>query len=1088
MSDSQITARNLVQVKLMPKIKYIALFISILFCGLLPGPTKAEVLTLPLLNAESGKGTPSFFATGMRSGHSVILTAYSVSCNDSCDGSVKATVSGGVGPFSYDWIGSPPGSPADSIFTLCNGNYSVVVFDLFDGSFIFTSVDVLEPPEVGAIFIPVSPGTNCFGICDGASTAIGTGGNGGPYTYAWNNPASESTAAADSLCPGDNIVTIWDCCGCVGTDTVTLAEPPQLLANVGGLAILCNGACNGQAWGVPTGGIPGYTHSWNTGSTDDTLFNLCPGTYVDTVRDLNGCISIQSFVVTQPASLTLTMDSTNESCGGLCDGVVRVTVVGGSTPYAYVWNDFFVQTNDSAFALCVGMYTVIVTDAAGCSDTDSIAVGSPPVLTVTTDTIHVLCATDSTGSAIALPVGGDGTYFYIWDDVGGQTTATATNLPDGTYCVTVTDGLGCTNSACAEVLEPPLLDVDATGTNVTCNGACDGIGTPIFSGGVTPYAFLWDDFAAQTNAVATNLCAPVPDTVCVTLTDANGCTDTACVIITEPTVLTTIETKTDESCNGACDGTGTITASGGTLPYAYLWCNGNTSSTATALCAGKCYVTVTDNNGCSVVDSVIIIAPPILDVTATFVDPLCGGVCDGTAEAFPVGGTAPYAYSWTPPPPPIQTTKIATGLCSGVYTVEVTDDNGCQDATTVTITPPVILTLSMDSTLISCNGADDGTGTANPGGGTGPYAYLWDDPLAQTTQIATNLPPGTWCVTVTDAAGCTISGCRDFVDPPLLTVAMSKTDISCFGLCDGTGTATPAGGTLPYFYIWDDPLAQTNALATGLCAGPVNVTVTDNNGCTVIGTVTIIEPSDINPNITTLPSTCGNSDGSACVAPTGGTPCALPTPYGINWYTLPAFTSCIVLQAAGSYGVEITDCNGCIDSSSAFIADIASHTVVMSDTDVTCAEDSNGIGLGLATLGTPPYAYQWLDNSGTPIVGETDSVIFNLWPGTYILQIGDALGCTIFDTVFITQPDSLFANLTAVDVLCFGDNNGSASTVPSGGIAPYTYMWETGAITSTISALFPGWYTDTLRDNNGCLVIDSVEVNSQLVLTLATDT
>ncbi|MBL4665007.1 MAG: SprB repeat-containing protein, partial [Nitrospinaceae bacterium] len=1389
----------------MQKIKIIALLFCLPFCGFLSESATGETTTC-ITKETANLGVNHAPASKMLTTHSVVFTTYSTTCKDSCDGAIKATVIGGVGPFGFDWVGGPDGDGTDSVYNLCGGPITLFVIDSGDGDDVIIAIpSVPEPPQIGHFFL-TTDSTDCFGECSGDASTLVSGGNGG-FTHIWS-PSGETTLVADSLCPGDNTILSTDVLGCTGVDTVFIEQPPVLAANVAGIGILCNGVCTGQAQSVPTGGSPPYTHSWNTGSTNDTLFNLCIGTYADTVRDVKGCISIGTFIVSQPLAMTLTMDSTNQTCGVLCNGVARVTVGGGTGPFGYLWNDPLAQTNDSAFALCAGMYTVIVTDAAGCSDTDSVQVNAPPVLTLSMDSTDVICFGESNGTVTAIPGGGTPSlingYTFIWDDPGLQTNATAIGLAVGCYSVTVTDSLLCTIFGTICVGEPPVVDVTIVGVNLLCDSVCIGTATATPTGGVGGFGFSWDTSPIQTNATATGLCA---DTFMVTVTDANLCTDTASIIITAPPPLTTTMAQTDESCTGDCDGTGTVTPGGGVGPYAFAWSNFDTSPTAGSLCSGKAFVTVTDFNGCTTVDSVDIVAATPMSVTTDTTNVTCGGACDGQSEAFPVGGLPPYAYVWTPPV--VQTTKIAVGLCAGTHEVRVIDDNGCQDSIDVIITEPPVLTIGMDSTAVTCFGDSNGTAICIPGGGTPPYAYIWDDPGFQTDSIATGLktgcynvtitdallctitgslcvgepailtafisfvqdltcaappcdgqatasvtggsgpytflwndiitgpstgtfapnlcagligfivedslgcdttavdstvtepivlsvimsktdelcagsgdgtatatpsggtglytylwddagaqttstatglscgfaqvtitdfngctlvdnielicptpltvtvdstdatcggvcdgeaeanpvggtgapytfiwdnpdadtdsiadslcagivrvtvtdlngctvndsttivqpivlgltmdsvliscngsgdgtgtanpsggtpfliPPaytyvwntfpvqttktaiiliaGTWCVTVTDSIGCTISDCVVQVDPPVLTVSTSHTDALCNGDCTGSGTATAGGGTGAYAYVWCDGQTTSTTLLT-LCAGVCGVTVTDANGCTITGSETIDEPTGIIPNITTTPSTCGNPDGIACVTPSGGTPAVGPTPYSIEWFFPgpPFFGNCTTGVAAGTYRAEIIDDNGCRDTAVVFVSDIASHTVVMSDTDITCFGANDGIGLGLAVGGTPGYTYLWLDNVGVPLPGPIiDSNITGLGPGTYVLQIDDALSCTIFDSIQITEPTLLLANLTSVDVLCSGDNNGSVCIAPSGGTPPYTFVWGNGCVTTCCTSLFPGSYDVTLTDNNGCTVLDTAVVQSQPLLSINQDT
>ena len=373
------------------------------------------------------------------------------------------------------------------------------------------------------------------------------------------------------------------------------------------------------------------------------------------------------------------------------------------------------------------------------------------------------------------------------------------------------------------------------------------------------------------------------------------------------------------------------------------------------------------------------------------------------------GGTGALTYLWDDLL--AQTTSTATGLCVGAYKCVVSDANGCQDSIVINIDEPLSLSSTMDSTLISCNGADDGTGTITAVGGSLPYTFVWSN--GQTTSTAIGLEPGAFCVTVTDSLGCQDSGCITITEPPPLTLALLKTDVQCNGLCNGVTTASPTGGMLPYSYLWNDPLAQTTSSATGLCPGTWVVTVSDFNGCSVLDSITIIEPPSLLPNLSTTNATCGICDGVVAAAPTGGS-----GPYIFNWLdTIPPFSTndSLIDVCAGIYSVEITDANLCVDTFSAAVSDLVGTIITMSDTDITCNGICDGIGMVNATGGSPPYTYLWNDPSA-----QTDSIATGLCAGTWFVQVQDILSCLVFDSITITEPTVLLQTFSITDVLCKG--------------------------------------------------------------------
>ena len=401
------------------------------------------------------------------------------------------------------------------------------------------------------------------------------------------------------------------------------------------------------------------------------------------------------------------------------------------------------------------------------------------------------------------------------------------------------------------------------------------------------------------------------------VTDSLGCVAFASDTILEPSVLTLISSSTDATCNGDCDGTATIAASGGTLPYGYLWDDPSTqtNASATSLCAGAYMLVVTDTNGCADTANVVITDPAPISLSTAGTDVSGCGLCDGSIAATASGGTGTLAYLWDDPG--TQTTATASNLCSGVYSVMVTDSNGCIVSTADTVSSPSGLFASiLGSSDVSCNGVCDGTATAAATGGTAPYTYLWDDPGAQTTATAVGLCAGTFSCIVTDTAGCTSTANVTLTEPgTAVTASGTSTDASCAGICDGTATVTASGGTPPYTYLWDDPGTQTDSTATGLCGGAISAIVTDGNGCTVTVNDSILEGVGLTTNFTSTDATSGLSDGTATVTASGGT-----LPYTYLWDDASAqTTSTATGLPAGTYTCTVTDSSGCTSSGSATV-------------------------------------------------------------------------------------------------------------------------------------------------------------------------
>ncbi len=993
----------------------------------------------------------------------ISISSTDVSCNGGNDGSATVTVTGGTAPYTYLWS---DGQTTATASNLAAGTYTVLVTDANNCSFDMTGVNgvtITEPTVLNASTISISStDVSCNGGNDGSATVTVTGGT-APYTYLWSD--GQTTATASNLTAGTYTVLVTDANNCsfdmTGVNGVTITEPTVLNAStisISSTDVSCNGGNDGSATATVTGGTAPYTYLWSDGQTTATASNLAAGTYTVLVTDANNCsfdmTGANSVTITEPTVLnasTISISSTDVSCNGGNDGSATVTVTGGTAPYTYLWSDG--QTTATASNLAAGTYTVLVTDANNCSfdmtGVNGVTITEP--LTLVTSSITSTDATGngvSDGTATITVTGGTTPYTYLWND--GQTTATATNLAAGTYNVTVTDANGCTVNESIVVNEPNALLSSTTTTDALCNGDNTGSATVSVTGGVSPYTYLWSD--GQTTATASNLSA---GNYSVTVTDANGYTTSSNATVNEPTLLTGSTTTTDALCNGDNNGSASISVSGGTAPYTYLWSDGQTTATATGLTAGSYSVTATDANGCTVTESATVSEPVVLAGTTSSVDALCNGDNNGSANVIATGGTAPYTYLWSDG----QTTATATGLTAGSYSVLITDANGCTITKNANVGEPAVLNGTINKTDALCNGDNNGSATVSATGGTTPYTYLWND--GQTTATASNLTAGNYSVTVTDANGCNITLNITISEPTtLVSTATNSTDATGNGVSDGTASITVSGGTPPYAYLWSD--GQTTATATGLPAGTYTVTVTDANSCSITKSVTVNEPAPLMSSVSTTNALCnGDSNGSATVSVTGGV-----GPYTYLWSDGQTTATASNLSA-GNYSVTVTDANGYTTSSNATITEPVVLAGTTSKTDALCNGDNNGSATINVTGGTTPYTYLWND-------GQTTATASNLTAGTYNVTVTDANGCTINETIIIDEPLAFVSTgLSINDALCSGDNNGSAEITVSGGTAPYTYLWSDGQTTAIATGLTAGTYSVTVTDANGCTVTES---------------
>ncbi len=593
-------------------------------------------------------------------------------------------------------------------------------------------------------------------------------------------------------------------------------------------------------------------------------------------------------------------------------------------------------------------------------------------MSVTITKTNVSCFGGNNGSATASATGGTGPYTYHWSN--NATTATITGLVAGSYSVTATDATQATAVASVAITQPASpLGVQVYGESQICGIVPDGKATAVPFGGTPPYTYLWSN--GGTTAQITGLAAGV---YTVTVTDANGCTTSGSATVyfwNEGIWL--MDSTSNVACFGQNNGFAHISAMSGTPPYSYLWSNGDTTADVFNLAPGPYTVTVTDANGCSNFTNISITQPAELTCEASSVPGACG--LSGSATVNPSGGTAPYSVLWS-----TGSTDLTITAPPGNYSVTVTDANDCTCSSDVTIgssSDSLIVHITVNSSAGCTVGGD---ATASASGGSGNYAYSWDN--GQMTASATNLTAGNHMVTVTDiATGCQGSATVNIPSAPqLVASATLNANASC--LLGGSATASATGGTPAYTYHWDNN--QTTAVATGLGAGPHSVTITDSKGC--IATATVNIGQDQGPTVTASVvsnATC-STGGSATAVATGGA-----GGYVYLWDNNQTTATATNLPA-GPHSVTVTDAGGCSASASVTITQSGAPTLVF--TNVTKA-GCNGAG-GSATVdasgGTAPYTYLWSNNAGTATVN-------NLMPGVYSVTVTDAAGCSASASVTI---------------------------------------------------------------------------------------
>ena len=972
-------------------------------------------------------------------------------CTNPCGGSIEVTANGGTAPYAYNWSDST--LSGSSLVELCAGTYCVTVIDA-NGCSATGCVEITAPTGIDVEVSSTNP--TCYNYTNGSASATVIGGT-APYTYAWSN--GKTTAAINNIGAGTYTVTVTDANGCTATGTVNLVAPPKIIAYVNCIKT-CPGECNGTANLTVIGGTPPYTYQWTTGATTEDIDSLCVGVYWVTITDANGCHKIVGAAVLSLPPVVINGTVTNVLCAGSCSGGITLSVTGGgSATYTYIWSNGSTVKNQTG--LCTGEYCVTVTSTHGCTSTACFEVTSTPPVEVTVDTESPLCAPGS-GSATANVSGGTAPFQYLWSN--GSTESSINELEAGSYCVTVTDANGCTATGCGSVTVPEILTVNAEGTSPLCAPG-SGSATASANGGTGAISYAWSNGAtdASIDGLETG-------SYCVTVTDENGCTATDCVDILVPTVLTVDVDANDQLCFDDNMGSVNSIVSGGTPPYAYLWSNGATTANIEGLGFGLYSLTVTDANGCTAMDMDVVSSPLPLAAIAIPLPATCYGYDNGSIDLMVMGGTAPYAYNWSNG----ATTEDLENLVAGTYSVTVTDANNCSTTASGEVLQPTEVVATATSTDLNCYNICDGTASVSATGGTtvfGIYTYEWSN--GETTEAIADLCAGTYTVTVTDLVGCFDVVTVVITEPTPLEATAAPTDASCPEACNGAAVISIEGGTAPYTVNWSNGAVGGEVME--LCAGTYTFTVTDENGCTVEGSVTINAPVTLTVSSDATDLNCYNGwDGTVTATATGGT-----EPYSIVWDN--GSTEWTIMDlAAGTYCFTVTDANGCTASACDTVNEPEQLLALIAcPCPLALCPGDCGFAADLEVFGgTPPYSYEWSN-------GATTQDVEGLCAGIYSVTVTDALGCTfeVLSAPFVWA-DSINATSETTNVTCTGLCNGSATVNATGGFGSLSIVWSTGDSTWTVSNLCDGEYCYTITDAIGCTYTGCVNIEEPAPLTV----
>lgn len=897
---------------------------------------------------------------------------------------------------TYDWGG---GNTDASLAVSDPGVYTVMVTNAIgcQGTATFTVNQSAElSPEI----------TGDLSFCTGSSTTLTVGSAFSDYNWSVDPTNNTGTIVIDQ--PGNISITVMDDSGCSGDAMVTVVENnlPDIMVN-GNTPV-----CAGESVTLSVGTYDTYNWSNASGTSVNPTFETTEsGLVTVTVMDANGCENTTTVDVIVNQLPEPTIDAPTSFCSG-----TDVTVATMNTWTSYQWSTM--ETSPTISINESGTYLLTVTDAAGCTGETNITITESTELQPTIDGSPTICEGDATTLTVA------GYTSYEWNT--GPTGSSLEVTETGTYIITVTDAFGCTGEASFTVNVNPNPEPQIGGSTTFCSGNS----TTLDAGDWASY--LWDDgngntFTTQIIEVNTS------SDYTLEVLDANGCSGTTTVSVTESTSLNPVITGDLEICEGENT---TLSVSGFN---AYEWQGGETGSDVLVTEAGMYTVTVTDLSNCTgeATVEVMINSLPVVDITGDL------EICDQEVTTLDAGAGFD-TYTWTGPSDSNlnQTLDVTT---SGNYTVEVTDANGCINSDMVTVVVNSISEPSIDGPPSFCTGT-----TATLIADTGYDSYQWSGPLTAATETIEITEGGEYFLEVSNTNGCTAQTSFTITENSQLTPVIDGIQEVCSG--DATTLDAGAGYTT---YEWEG--GATGQTLKVNETGTYILTVTDDFGCT--GEASFNFSVNENPTVSIAGST------AFCIG--GSTILDAGTGYDTyEWSDGSTTDQTITVSTVGDVSVTVTDGNGCTAEAMVSVTEETGLSPQIGGVLDFCENSSTTLDAGSGF-----FTYQWGDGEDTQTLTVTE-------PGDYFVTVSDADGCTGETYVEVTQNTLPAPDIEGLESFCTG---GSVELTATAGYD--LYEWSTMVQNQSITVNESGTYIVTVTDENGCIGETSITVTEQASLT-----
>jgi len=970
---------------------------------------------------------------------------------------VTLTASGNA--TSYTWTDGSNTPANGTAFTPVASSVYTVTATSAAGCTTTATVSVsVDPLPTLTVTATPSPAT----VCAGNTVTLTANGNASSYTWTdgSNTPTNGSpfTPAASSV----YTATATSAAGCTLTATIAVTVNSLPVLSASATPVACNGGNGALTYSATGNGAISYTVN---GSAQSSPYNTIAGTYTIAATDANGCSATTTLAVTEPTLLTISASATAALCMGY-NGSLSYSTTGGTGAVTYTVNGI---PSTSPSVLPAGTYTILATDANGCTVSTVSVISQPSALSLNLTATNALCY-NGNGSLNFTASGGTGSINYT---VNGTAQVSPFAAPASTYTVVATDANGCSLSSTTTITQP--INSISVSVLATLNPTCASAGIVVVSGtggtGALTYSI---NPAIGTQVVSGTFGGLTAQSYTVIATDANGCSSTTGTVLNSPALPSVvISSATPILCNGG-NSTITVAGSGGTPSYTYSL-NGGTFGVSPVFGsqpAGNYNITVMDANSCTGTTSLSLTQPSVLNVAASASPILCnGGNAVITASAN--GGTTGYQYQVNAGA--LQASGTFAGNTAGIYTVAAVDANGCTASTTLSITQPGLVSAVISgSSMVSCNGGSNGSATVVASGGTGAHTYLWS-PSGGTSALATGLSAGSYTAQVTDANGCTATSSVVIAQPATLLLSASAGNAACNG-ANGNLLFSTTGGTAPVTYTVNN--TATNSPFAGP-AGTYTIVATDANNCSVSSVLTISQPTALSLSASAADALCNGANGSLTFSASGGTG-------SINYLVNGSSAISPSTQPAGTYTIMASDVNACTASSVQTISAPSAVNLSATATNALCNGANGSINLA-ASGGTGTIGFTMngnLANAGANALGA----------GTYTVVATDANGCSASSVLTISQPLSVsIGSAITLQTGCFGTSNGIFQMVGTGGgTAPYSFstnpvLSQPGSGTFT-GATNGSVYTVTVSDANNCAMTTTVVLGNPQVIVTASST